>query len=74
MNLTLLPLGMIGPWQIIMLLVVIPSIVLLTVTAMELVKLKADPTTKLLWALVIVIAPLLGSILFLALKNQVGKK
>ena len=70
MNLTLIPLGMIGPWQIMVILVLPLLTALLVVALVQWTRMKASTSTKMLWLLVIVLAPILGSILFLILKKQ----
>ncbi|GAB1308254.1 hypothetical protein KH5_09370 [Urechidicola sp. KH5] len=62
MNLISLPLGMIGPFQVllILLVLVLPIIALVDIVRS---KFKGD-NDKILWAVVVILAPFIGTILY----------
>ncbi|MGB5943744.1 MAG: PLDc N-terminal domain-containing protein [Leeuwenhoekiella sp.] len=62
--------GLIGPWQIILILVVflIPLIALIDILTK-----KFEGNEKILWAVVVILTPLIGTLLYLAIgrKNRI---
>ena len=64
-------LGMIGPWQIIILLMAFLGIILTIITLIDILKSKFEGNNKIVWVLVVLFINLIGAILYFTIgKNQ----
>jgi len=61
----MIKLAWIGIWQIILILVLISIFALFIYAIISIVKSKSDTEDKLIWLLVVLLIPILGSIIYL---------
>ncbi len=57
-------LGMLGPWQIIVFLFIIASLLLPILAIIDIVRNEFTGSNKLIWVLIVLILPIIGSILY----------
>ena len=64
-------LGMIGPWQIIILLLAFFGVILTIIALIDILKSKFEGNNKIIWVLVVLFFNLIGSIFYFTIgKNQ----
>ena len=69
-------LGMIGPWQIVIIIIILVGILLPLFALIDILKSEFAGNDKLIWVLVVLILPLLGTLLYFMIGSQhkIGKK
>lgn len=67
-------LGVIGIWQIIILPVFLLLLILPVLALIKLLKNEHEPTNRLLWIVVIIMLPILGSTLYLIMRSGTSNR
>lgn len=68
-------LGMIGPWQIILIFVTIFGLILPLIALIDIIRSEFEGNNKLIWVLIVIFLSILGALLYFAIgrKQKINK-